>query len=367
MHDQKETFEFDVIIIGAGIVGLAIAHGLIDQYENILIVEKESTFGRHVSSRNSEVIHSGFYYEPNSLKANLCVKGNKLLYDFSRKYKIDHQNCGKYIIATMKEDIHKLEYLMKNGEMNGLEGMKLLTANEIKKREPLINSVGGLWIPSSGIIDSHGIMQKLEFLIQSNNAKIVYNTEVTDICHEENSYILSFKDFDYQAKSKIVINSGGLWCDEISQMAGINDYQLNYCKGEYYKTSKYRNQIQSLIYPLPSNISLGIHIVLHLDGTLGFGPNAYYVDKIDYHMDQRNKQDFLEHINGFLELNEDDLSEDFSGIRPKIQQAGEPIHDFIITNELDNGYDNFINLIGIESPGLTSSLAIAEYVKSIIH
>ena len=238
MHDQKETFEFDVIIIGAGIVGLAIAHGLMNQYENILIVEKESTFGRHVSSRNSEVIHSGFYYEPNSLKANLCVKGNKLLYDFSRKYKIDHRNCGKYIIATIKEDIHKLEHLMKNGEMNGLEGMKLLTANEIKKREPLINSVGGLWIPSSGIIDSHGIMQKLEFLIQSNDAKIVYNTEVTDICHEENFYILSFKDLDYQAKSKIVINSGGLWCDEISQMAGINDYQLNYCKGEYYKTSK---------------------------------------------------------------------------------------------------------------------------------
>ena len=181
MYDQKETFEFDVIIIGAGIVGLAIAHGLMNQYENILIVEKESTFGRHVSSRNSEVIHSGFYYEPNSLKANLCVKGNKLLYDFSRKYKIDHRNCGKYIIATMKEDIHKLEHLMENGEMNGLEGLKLLTANEIKKREPLINSVGGLWIPSSGIIDSHGIMQKLEFLIQSNDAKIVYNTEVTDI------------------------------------------------------------------------------------------------------------------------------------------------------------------------------------------
>ena len=150
-------------------------------------------------------------------------------------------------------------------------------------------------------------------------------------------------------------------------MVGIDDYKLHLCKGEYYKTSQYRNQIHSLIYPLPTELSLGIHIVLQLDGTIGFGPNAYFVDEIDYDIDDSHKQDFLKQINTYLDLDEDDLSEDFTGIRPKIQQKGKQSHDFIITNESEKGYDNFINLIGIESPGLTSSLAISKYVKGIIH
>jgi L-2-hydroxyglutarate oxidase LhgO len=150
-------------------------------------------------------------------------------------------------------------------------------------------------------------------------------------------------------------------------MVGITDYQLHICKGEYYKTSLYRHQINSLIYPLPTEISLGTHIVLHLDGSIGFGPNAYYVDKIDYSMDDSNKKTFLKHINNYLNIPEEALTEDFSGIRPKIQAPGEPSQDFIIVNETDKGYNNFINLIGIESPGLTCSLAIGKYVQSIIN
>ena len=168
------------------------------------------------------------------------------------------------------------------------------------------------------------------------------------------------------SKSKIVVNSAGLWCDAVSKMVGIDDYKLHICKGEYYKTTMYRNEIHSLIYPLPTAISLGTHIILHLDGTIGFGPNAYYVDKIDYSMDDSNKKTFLKHINKYLDLPEESLSQDFAGIRPKIQGPGEPTQDFIIINEKEKGYHNFINLIGIESPGLTSSLAIAEYVKEII-
>ena len=171
---------------------------------------------------------------------------------------------------------------------------------------------------------------------------------------------------EYQAKSKIVINSAGLWCDEVSTLLGINDYKLHICKGEYYKTSMYKNELNSLIYPLPTAISLGTHIILHLDGTIGFGPNAYYVDEIDYSMDDSNKKTFLKHINKYLDLPEESLSQDFAGIRPKIQGPGEPFQDFIIKNETEKGYHNFINLIGIESPGLTCSLAIGEYVQSII-
>ena len=204
-------------------------------------------------------------------------------------------------------------------------------------------------------------------LIKSNGSNIVYNSEVTGIIYENNIYTISLKNVDYKAKSKIVINSAGLWCDKISTMLGIDDYKLYICKGEYYKTSMYRNKLNSLIYPLPTDISLGTHIVLHLDGTIGFGPNAYYVDEIDYNMDNSNKKTFLNHINTYLDLSEEELTEDFTGIRPKIQAPGEPVPDFIIINEKEKGYNNFINLIGIESPGLTSSLAISKYVTTIIN
>jgi L-2-hydroxyglutarate oxidase LhgO len=166
---------------------------------------------------------------------------------------------------------------------------------------------------------------------------VVYNSEVTDIQFSAGNYTVSFRNLDYTASSAIVINSAGLWCDTISKMVGITDYQLHICKGEYYKTSLYRHQINSLIYPLPTDISLGLHIVLHLDGTIGFGPNAYYVDEIDYSMDDSHKNTFLTHINRYLNLPEDALIEDFTGIRPKIQAPGEPSQDFIIVNEADKG------------------------------
>ena len=361
-----ETYKFDVIIIGAGIVGLAIAHKLSRKCDNILLVEKESSFGRHVSSRNSEVIHSGIYYDPNSLKAKLCIEGNRIMYDFAQEHQIDHKKCGKFIVIPSEQDIDRLEILMQNGIDNGLEGLQMFTAAEVSKREPQIKSAGALYVPSSGIIDSHAVMQKLEHLIDSKESTIVYNTKVVDINAEIDNYRVLFKDIDYQAESKILINSAGLWCEKVSAMVGISDYELHFCKGEYYKTSKYRNKVNTLIYPLPNDISLGIHIVVHLDGTIGFGPNAYYVDKIDYNMDSSHKDDFLTEINTYLNLDGKDLSEDFTGIRPKIQQHGEPPQDFVIVNESERGYKNFINLIGIESPGLTASMAIAEYVDNII-
>ena len=362
-----ETYEFDAIVIGAGIVGLAIAHKLSSEYGNILLIEKESTFGRHVSSRNSEVIHSGIYYPPDSLKAKLCIMGNQLLYDFAKKYEINFNNCGKIIVGSNPDELEQLEALMQNGMDNHVEGLEMISGKEVSQREPIIRAAGGLSVPSTGIIDSHGLMHKLEYFITSSESVIVYNTEVTDLTQEDDNYYLSFRNLDYQAKSKIVINSAGLWCDKVSAMMGIDKYKLHLCKGEYYKTSMYRNKLHSLIYPLPTNISLGTHIILHLDGTIGFGPNAYYVDEVDYSMDDSNKNTFLTHINKYIDLPEEALTEDFSGIRPKIQAPGKPSQDFIIINEKDMGYNNFINLIGIESPGLTSSLAIAEYVLDIIN
>ena len=348
-------------------MGLAVAHDLSRKYNNILVVEKESSFGRHVSSRNSEVIHSGLYYEPGSLKAKLCVEGNQKLVQYAQSNNIGHKICGKLVVVSDTKELQRLETLMNNGMQNGVEGLKIITATEISKREPHIHSAGALWVPSAGIIDSHAVMQKLEYQLKSENGVVVYNSEVTGIQYNNDNYSISFNNLDYTATSPIVINSAGLWCDKISSMVGITDYELHICKGEYYKTSLYRHQINSLIYPLPTDISLGLHIVMHLDGTIGFGPNAYYVDEIDYSMDDSNKKTFLKHINNYLNIPEEALTEDFSGIRPKIQAPGEPSQDFIIVNETDKGYNNFINLIGIESPGLTCSLAIGKYVQSIIN
>jgi len=367
MSKTNENFKFDVIIIGAGIIGLAIANELASTLNNILVVEKESNFGKHVSSRNSEVIHSGIYYEKNSLKAQLCVKGNKLLYDFSRKYKIKYNNCGKIIIAKDSKEIAKLKSLMQNGIQNGLHGLQILNQKEVNEKEPLIKCESGLWVPSSGIIDSHGVMQTLEYLIKSKNNNIIYNTKLINIKAENNSYKLYFENLNYNATSKIIINCAGLWSDQISNMIGITDYKINFCKGEYYKTSKYRNKLNSLIYPLPTKLSLGIHIVLHLDGTISFGPNAYFVKNINYAMNDNYKKEFFKHINHYLKIKENELHEDFSGIRPKIQTQEGIVRDFIIKNEFEKGFNNFINLIGIESPGLTSSLAIAKYVQKIIN
>ena len=342
------------------------AHELSRQYNNILVVEKESSFGRHVSSRNSEVIHSGIYYEPGSLKAKLCVEGNQKLVQYAQSNNIGHKICGKLVVVSDIKELQPLETLMNNGMQNGVDGLEIITAAEVSKREPHIHSAGALWVPSAGIIDSHAVMQKLEYQLKSQNGVVVYNSEVTGIQYQNDNYSVSFNNLDYTATSPIVINSAGLWCDKISSMVGITDYQLHICKGEYYKTSLYRHQINSLIYPLPTDISLGLHIVLHLDGTIGFGPNAYYVDEIDYSMDDTHKNTFLTHINRFLDLPEEALTEDFTGIRPKIQAPGTPSQDFIIVNEKEKGYPNFINLIGIESPGLTAALAIAEYMKDII-
>jgi len=361
-----ETYKFDAIVIGSGIVGLSVANALIEDFDNVLVVDKESSFGRHVSSRNSEVIHSGIYYKPNSLKARLCVQGNQMMYDFCYKYSIEHNNCGKLIIATDDKDISQLETLLLNGENNGLSNLNIITKGEVKSKEPLITCEAALSVPSAGIVDSHGVMKKVEYLIRSKGSSVIYNMTVSDINKIEDGYRLSFVDVDYYAESKIIINAAGLWSDKIANMVGINDYKIHYCKGEYYQTSLFRKQVNSLIYPIPTQYSLGIHLVLRLDGSIGFGPNAYYTEDIEYSMSGNHKNEFLNHINSFFKIDENDLMEDFCGIRPKLQGPGDTASDFVIINEKDKGYENFINLIGVDSPGLTSSLAIGEYVRKLI-
>ena len=360
-----ESIEFDAAIIGAGVVGLAIASEICEIYDNVIVIEKESDFGQHVSSRHSGVIHSGIYYKPDSLKAKLCVEGNKLLYDFARSRDIDYLNCGKLVVGHDDSDLKKLEALLVNGQTNGVEGLSLLSFDEAFQIQPTIKCQNALWVPSTGIIDSHGVMSNLEREAISKNCLVYYNSEVSEIENLGDQYIISLEGQKDTITSPIVINSAGLWCDVVSSMLGIDKYKIHYCKGEYYQSSKYKN-LKCLIYPLPGKIGLGIHTVLQLDGSVSFGPNAYYVDELDYGMDDRNLNDFHASINKYLDIGIEELEVDYSGIRPKPFAANEEPKDFIIINEKNLGCPNFINLIGIESPGLTSSLAIGKYVKDLL-
>ena len=363
---MTEHIEFDAVVIGAGVVGLAIAKELCNHFDNVIVLDKESDFGQHVSSRHSGVIHSGIYYEPGSLKAQLCVEGNELIYDYAENNNIDYLKCGKLIVGHDDSDLQKLRELKENGISNGVKGLRIISGEDALKIQPGLICSNALWVPSTGIIDSHNLMVNLEKEISTKGGLVHYNSEVTSMSKENEIYNLEILDQDTIIVSSIVVNSAGLWCDAVSSMIGIDKYKIHYCKGDYYKSNRYKN-MNCLIYPLPSKLGLGIHSVLQLDGSVSFGPNAYYVDDISYEVDEENLDKFHVSIKKYLDIDRDELFVDYSGIRPKPFGLGEEPKDFTIKNEESHGFPNFINLIGIESPGLTCSLAIGKYVFDTIN
>jgi len=351
----------NITIIGAGIIGLSIAEYLSRFYDDILVIEKEKTFGLHTSSRNSEVIHSGFYYPNGSLKAKLCVEGNEMMYDFCKKYNIPHKKCGKLIVAHNEDELSKLNIIRNNAIKNGLNDVEILDKNQAKDIEKNVRCSYALWVPSTGIVDSHLVMSKLENISIHNGVSFLYNYLVEDIQYKNDEYILSFKNNKDKLKSNIIINAAGLWSDCIANKLNIN-YEIEYFKGDYFKTSDIKD-LNCLIYPLPTKLSLGIHVVINLNGEVFFGPNAYKVDSIDYITTDDYKSIFYDSIKELLDCNINAIYKDYSGIRPKIKFENS-FNDFIIKSE--DTHPNFYNLIGIDSPGLTSSLAIAKYLKTLI-
>ena len=251
---MNEDNHYDIVIIGAGIVGLAIAENLSHLYENILLVDKERKFGTHVSSRNSEVIHSGFYYPTNSLKAKLCVEGNRMIYDFCDKYNIKYNRCGKLILANGNNELEELEVIKKQAIKNDVEGVKIIDSSIAREIESNVICDKALWVPSAGVMDSHAIMSKLENLSLLNNVSIVYKLEVRNIDFINNEYSIRFNNDDTVINSDIIINCAGLWSAHINNMLDGN-YELEYYKGDYYKTWAVRN-INCLVYPIPSTLSI---------------------------------------------------------------------------------------------------------------
>ena len=364
--------EVNITIIGAGVIGLAVAAGLSERYENIIVLERHGSFGREISSRNSEVIHAGIYYPAGSQKARLCVQGAKELYEICKEYSIPHKRTGKLIVAVEQAEAGALEEIFNKGNENGVSGLELLDRADVKKIEPDVNAIAAIYSPNTGIIDSHALMKYFLKRAEDNGVITAFNSEVEQIDKKADGFLIGIKQHNYKFKTKIVINCAGLSSDSVAGSAGVdvhkNKYKLKFCKGSYFSYAK-PSPVGVIIYPVPQKelTGLGIHATLDLGGRLRFGPDTEYVDQIDYDVDAGKRDRFYESVSKIIShLDKDAFMPDMAGVRPKLYGKDEPVRDFVITDEKENGLPGLIDLIGIESPGLTASLAIARDVGLII-
>jgi L-2-hydroxyglutarate oxidase LhgO len=368
--------KIDVTIIGAGIVGLAAAAYTADSRRQVFVLERNERFGMETSSRSSEVIHSGIYYPPGSLKATTCVRGNALTYEICRKHNIGCRQTGKLIVATDEHELNELELLLRRGKENGAKGLKLLSARETKAIEPNVEASAAIYPPTTGIVDSFALMRYFLACAREKGADVVYRSEVIAIDRTGNGYRVTVADNSGHSsfETVVVVNCAGLSSDRVASLAGVDvdeaGYKIHFCKGEYFSVAQGKSKmVSSLIYPVPETdgTGLGIHTNIGIEGRVRLGPNAIYVDSIDYAVDETHRDSFVRSVRRFLPFIEaDDLEPDTAGIRPSLQTAGGGFHDFVIAEESNKGLPGLVNLIGIESPGLTSAPAIAEMVGDIV-
>jgi L-2-hydroxyglutarate oxidase LhgO len=367
-----ERHHFDITIIGAGVVGLAIAEELSRHYKEILLLEKNESQGQETSSRNSEVIHAGIYYPEGSLKASLCVEGRKLLYEACENRGIPYKRIGKLIVATNPDEEESLQALLGKAQLNGVDDLLFLSGRVVHSLEPDVMASAGLLSPSTGIIDSHSLMRALLVGATDNGVSAVFRSCVTAAHYDGVRHELEINDGESLVASRVVVNCAGLLSDCVAALPGIDvdleGYRLKLCKGSYFAASP-APRIRHLVYPVPTpkHEGLGVHATLDLGGRVRFGPDVEYVDAVDYRVDEGKRDAFHASIITYLPgLAKESLHPDMSGIRPKLQGPGEEIRDFVISEESRLGLPGWVNLIGIESPGLTACLAIARRVANLI-
>ncbi len=362
----------NILIVGGGIVGCAIACAAARRWEDVFVVEQLPKVGMATSTRNSGVIHSGLYYPRDSLKARHCVEGNRLTYEFCEKHNVPHRRTGKLIVATSQEEAQGLEELAVHGRGNGVGGIRPLDAAGIRAREPHVRGVAALEVPSTGIVSSEELVKAYARTAVGEGAHIVTHAKVealephADFIHA----MLRVGDVSGSSQERIearcVINAAGLFSDEVAALLGNTRYRIYPVRGEYCEIRGPRaSLINNLVYPLPhaEGLSLGVHFTKTLWGTVLVGPTARYVqDKNDYEHERLSVADFARRAQEMLpEVTEDDLQLAYSGLRPKLIPPGEKGYgDFIITR--DPAVPRAIHLIGIESPGLTAAPSIAEHV-----
>ena len=360
----------DAVVIGGGVIGLSIARELSISGKETIVLEKNERAGDVTSSRNSGVIHAGIYYPESFLKTKLCVEGNKLIYEYAKEKKINHKKYGKFIIASNKNELLNLEAIFIQGKKNNVEIIK------VEKEQVLENNPGlifhqALYSPNSGVIDVPEYVTALEGDIQHLGGIISLRTSFLSAKKSKNNFVIScLAEEKFSIECKYLINCSGLSNEttlkNIEDFPGDKIYQNYYAKGHYFKYSG-KPPFSNLIYPVSGQHSLGIHVGYDLAGGMRFGPDVEFVNEIDYSFNESLKNKFIDSISQYWpEINPEKLHPDYTGIRPKITKPNERMRDFSIQTDLDHGIKNFINLQGIESPGLTSSLAIGKFVTNLL-
>jgi len=358
----------DVVIVGAGVVGLATGLAMAKRGHETIVIEAEATIGQGISSRNSEVIHGGLYYPTGSLKARLCVTGRRLLYSFLDKHHVAHKSCGKLVVATHPDEEPHLNAILKQAQDNGVEGLQLLTGQQARQMEPELNATAAIFSPLSGLVDSHGYMGALAGEISRHGGAIAVNTPFAGATPIKGGgfAIRTGGDAATELTARYLIIAAGLGAQKAA--ASIETFpdsaipKLHYGKGVYF-TCTGKAPFKRLIYPMPIPGALGTHYRCDLGGQARFGPDLDYVDTLDYSVDKTRAPAFYETIRRFWSsLPDDALVPDYAGIRPKLHGPGEAQPDFRVDGAEVHTLAGLIALFGIESPGLTASLAIGEAV-----
>jgi L-2-hydroxyglutarate oxidase LhgO len=367
------AIDVETVVIGAGAVGLAIAVELAEAGHDVMVVERSRTFGTETSSRNSEVIHAGIYYPEGSLRAMLCVEGRDRLYAFAQRYNVPFNRCGKLLVATEEAEMARLAAIEARAARNGVTDLKRLTQDEVRQLEPDVRCLAATLSPSTGIIDGHAFMAALEARLLNSGGEIAYNSEVTAVADLRGpEFRLSIQSAGEVAKLSCarLVNAAGLGATRVGGMiehpkAGYVVPRLFPAKGHYFALST-KTSFRRLIYPMPSSDAVGIHLTLDMAGTARFGPDIHWQGDLDYAFvdaEERRKIFAREIRRYWPSLPEQALEPAYTGIRPKIYPPGTPPADFAIHAEEHHGLAGFVALYGIESPGLTSALAIAAHIR----
>ncbi|MFN0190441.1 MAG: NAD(P)/FAD-dependent oxidoreductase [Aestuariivirga sp.] len=361
------TDKLDAVVVGAGVVGLAIARALALAGRNVTVLERNAGIGMETSSRNSEVIHAGIYYPPGTMKARFCVDGKRRLYQYCRERGIPHNNCGKLIVASKEEQHSKLHKLAETAEANGVMDIKLIDGDKIMALEPEVRGSLGLFSPSSGIVDSHTFMLTLQGDLESAGGIVVLGSELERVDPTDDGFLIHLADSErFTVFASLLVNSAGLSAQSIAAKTTLLRPQhippLHLAKGNYFALSG-KSPFRHLIYPVPGDGGLGIHATIDLAGRTRFGPDVQWVDDLDYAVDASRGDVFYSVIREYWsDLQDGQLVPDYAGIRPKVERPGGSATDFVIHGHETHGIPGLVNLFGIESPGLTASLAIADYV-----
>ena len=369
-NSQRMSTDVETAVVGAGVVGLAAGKALAAAGQDLVVLEQHSAVGTETSSRNSEVIHSGIYYPPGSLRAKLCVRGKQMLYDFARSNAIAHTATSKLLVATATSQLPKLRALLENGQRNGVLDLTALSAEAATALEPELKCEAALLSPSTGVIDSHGLMTALEGHIGASGGHVVLRTQVVSVSRRRSGgYRLALNGGGSLTCQRLVL-AGGLHVTALTRTLDFAGHYLPpetlYAKGQYYALSG-RSPFTRHIYPMPDGAWLGLHATIDLSGRCKFGPDITWVPAIDYGFDDSKLPGFLAFIRSYYPgLDATRLHADYTGVRPKLYRDGEPAADFRIDGPEQHGLPDLVILAGIESPGLTASLAIGEYVAALL-